>query len=591
MPMRTISYNSIRLTLLQFKQRRVALVHGTKMLVLLLLAGFSWQSVVANITAGTRVGNSPAHNISGKNKPAAISATFWTTVQLLTATPGANEVQGNDEIRYTVHIQNTGTDPITALRFVDSIPVNTTFSSAQFGVTPVAGVLIYNAGALAVGGSTTFSFTVSVNNPVLPTVSYIRHTSYLDLGDLTLLPAPAVSGGTPPVYPVYAINTPVDNGMKAVAWKTQQYAPTGPNGYVQAADTIRYNIWVRNTGTIPLTNVLVSDYVPSYTGFVSALEGGTKDVNDMVSWTIPSIPVGQQALVSFVVRVAQDLTGASAIENTAQVDINNGKPAFNTVPGDATGLEPSPIPTSGPSTSIPIKSVTAFETWKLGINDNDPNSTTIGPGEDITYYIYVRNTGNISIAALTINDLIPTGTTFKSVRDGGAYNESASGDAHTVDWQIDNIAAGAIAVVHFTVTVDEHVEGLKNISNVAKVQSADTIIYTIGCDPNEPGCDRTKKGTVIPLAGTRADLFVSNVLTPNNDGLNDRFIVRGIEDEKYRGSTLHIYNRWGNEVYQSKDYQNTWTAAGLSEGTYYYILELKNAGTIKEYKGWVMIIR
>ncbi len=52
-----------------------------------------------------------------------------------------------------------------------------------------------------------------------------------------------------------------------------------------------------------------------------------------------------------------------------------------------------------------------------------------------------------------------------------------------------------------------------------------------------------------------------------------------------------VYNRWGNLVYQSKDYQNQWDGNGLSEGTYYYILQLKTPQGIREYKGWIELLR
>lgn len=590
MPMRTINYKSIRSTLLAFKQRRVALVHGTKMLVLLILAGFSWQPVVANIAAGTRVESSPAHVSGMKSQAVPPGVTYWITAQLIT-TPGSptDEVQDGDQIRYTVHIMNPAGGTITGVRVVDTIPANTSYGLGSGAV--LNGVFTSTPFNVPVNASTAtaFSFTVLVN-AIPPTVGYIRTTAYVDFGDGILVPVPDVAGGTPPVYPAYAINTPANNGLNAVAWKSQLYTPSGSNGYVKAGDSIHYTIWVRNTGNLTLNNVVISDFVPSFTTFMAVYDGGTKDANDLVSWTIPTLAAGEQVTVSFAVRVALDLTGASSIENTASVDLNNGKEAIKTVSADATGTEPSPLPQGNKaSTTIPIKSVTTFETWKVGVNDNDNNATTVGPGEDITYYIYVRNTGNISIPFLTINDIIPTGTTFKKLFDGGSFNPG--NDVKTIDWRLDNLAAGAVISVRFTVTVDEHVEGLKNITNIARVSKGDTTLETIGCDPAETSCNG-KKGSIMPLAGSRADLFISNVVTPNGDGKNDFFIVRGIK-EKYPNSALYVYNRWGNEVYQSKNYQNTWGASGLSEGTYYYILDLNDvaAGTTKKYKGWVMIIR
>ena len=86
------------------------------------------------------------------------------------------------------------------------------------------------------------------------------------------------------------------------------------------------------------------------------------------------------------------------------------------------------------------------------------------------------------------------------------------------------------------------------------------------------------------------NINVPNIITPNSDGKNDVFEVKGIAN--YPGSRLLIFNRWGNQVYKSEDYRNTWDGTGLADGTYYYLLEL-NTGADKPtvYKGWIYINR
>ncbi|RBL88664.1 Ig-like domain-containing protein [Chitinophaga flava] len=85
------------------------------------------------------------------------------------------------------------------------------------------------------------------------------------------------------------------------------------------------------------------------------------------------------------------------------------------------------------------------------------------------------------------------------------------------------------------------------------------------------------------------ELYIPNAITPNNDGKNDRFVIPGIS--KYPGTTLTIFNRWGNEVYYSPNYDNRWDGTGLSGGTYYYILKLNTGQDSKVYKGWIQLLR
>jgi gliding motility-associated-like protein len=65
--------------------------------------------------------------------------------------------------------------------------------------------------------------------------------------------------------------------------------------------------------------------------------------------------------------------------------------------------------------------------------------------------------------------------------------------------------------------------------------------------------------------------------TPNGDGYNDLFVVRGIEG--HPDNQLLVFNRWGNVVYDQLNYRNTWGGENLQgellpNGTYFVILRL-----------------
>ncbi|TNE75532.1 MAG: gliding motility-associated C-terminal domain-containing protein, partial [Bacteroidetes bacterium] len=66
-------------------------------------------------------------------------------------------------------------------------------------------------------------------------------------------------------------------------------------------------------------------------------------------------------------------------------------------------------------------------------------------------------------------------------------------------------------------------------------------------------------------------------VSPNNDGENDYFVVRGIE--AYPDNYITIYNRWGNIVFETSNYNNEWEGQNnqnepLPDGTYYVVLEV-----------------
>ena len=90
----------------------------------------------------------------------------------------------------------------------------------------------------------------------------------------------------------------------------------------------------------------------------------------------------------------------------------------------------------------------------------------------------------------------------------------------------------------------------------------------------EQVCDRAFANIVVENA---PDCTIPNVLpdviTPNNDGLNETFNVP-CTDSKDLG--LKIFNRWGDEVFETDRYTNNWAGTHdgepLPPGPYYYIL-------------------
>ena len=61
-----------------------------------------------------------------------------------------------------------------------------------------------------------------------------------------------------------------------------------------------------------------------------------------------------------------------------------------------------------------------------------------------------------------------------------------------------------------------------------------------------------------------------NVVTPNNDGVNDELYFQYLDF--YPNAQIQILNRWGQLIFESKDYQNDWNGALFTEGTYFYKL-------------------
>lgn len=78
-------------------------------------------------------------------------------------------------------------------------------------------------------------------------------------------------------------------------------------------------------------------------------------------------------------------------------------------------------------------------------------------------------------------------------------------------------------------------------------------------------------------------------ITVNGDGINDKWIIDGIEN--FPENSVAIFNRWGDEVWSCKNYDNesrVWegtnkSGAQLPDGTYFYIF----GDNKRQHKGWI----
>ncbi len=85
----------------------------------------------------------------------------------------------------------------------------------------------------------------------------------------------------------------------------------------------------------------------------------------------------------------------------------------------------------------------------------------------------------------------------------------------------------------------------------------------------------------------RDSIFIPNIITPNNDNLNDIFKIEGRGIESISGK---IYNRWGKLLFEWNDINTGWGGNENSEGTYFYVVDItfKNDAP-KIFKGSIVL--
>jgi gliding motility-associated-like protein/uncharacterized repeat protein (TIGR01451 family) len=234
----------------------------------------------------------------------------------------------------------------------------------------------------------------------------------------------------------------------------------------------------------------------------------------------------------------------------------------------------------------PTNTDEAFVTFRLVESDvnltvtKTSNGQEIFEGDEFEYEITVTNISSNDATEVEIIDDIPSALTYVSSRFTGSspaitMNTEVSGSR--IRFVVPVLPAGANVVIHIRVKANPiNSDNPLNITNRVTVSSAEK-----DTNPDDNVAEDTNQ--INPF-------FIPNVITPNGDGKNDRFVIKGLQ--KFSRSEIVIFNRYGDHVYENQQYDNDWSAQGQVAGTYFYVLKgIDSEGRVHEFKGWIQVIK
>lgn len=148
--------------------------------------------------------------------------------------------------------------------------------------------------------------------------------------------------------------------------------------------------------------------------------------------------------------------------------------------------------------------------------------------------------------------------------------------------QLSVIGTPGISTYNWTPAVNINSTGISN----PKVWPLNTQTYNLEVSSMQ-GCKTNKQITVTVFS----DLKVPNAFTPNNDGINDYWGIKGLEH--HSNCLVKVFDRYGELVYQSAGYSKPWNGKYKGDilplSVYVYFIDLGNGS--KPLTGTVTIIR
>lgn len=385
-----------------------------------------------------------------------------TLVKALAAESGGTQpgiAEPGETLTWTITLTNTGGSAVTAYGVTDQLDANTTFASADNGGSHSAGVVTWIGLTVppqigATPGTLVLTVTATVNTPIPAGVVQIANLAY-------------ETGTTPPACPPAGpgcVVTPT-TGQLSVA-KALSGESIAPDGMAQPGEELTYTITLRNTGGSAVSNVLVNEWVPMNTTFVSGTPG----------WSCATGSPGGTACDALV-DIAAGVAGNPALVTlTFTVRVADPLPVGVTRIGNVVALNDQPPVDCASNPTAP--QCVQTQTVNLSLSKTVQSVTATGPGSySVSYLIEVTNTGG-SATTYTLTDTLgfATGVGFNGLglltTTGGTLNPAwAGGSFSPVNGVVLQISATAVplpaATVHrYTVSVPVAVNpgGVQNAS-------------------------------------------------------------------------------------------------------------------------------
>ena len=220
------------------------------------------------------------------------------------------------------------------------------------------------------------------------------------------------------------------------------------SGPFEVGDNVGFTLTLTNQGTLPATNIEITDFLPPGLTIVTSGWSGSGPFTRIVPSVAPNITID----IQITVLIGPTFQGTS-FTNVAEITADNGDDIDST-------------PDNGDSNEDDQgeASVTVNQTYDLALSKAITSTGPYEPGDQVTYEISVTNEGTLNAANVEVTDNLPAGLNFVS---GTGFSATAPYIS-----TIASLPAGATEVLTLVAEIDASFMGT-SLVNEAEITADD----------------------------------------------------------------------------------------------------------------------
>jgi gliding motility-associated-like protein len=246
------------------------------------------------------------------------------------------------------------------------------------------------------------------------------------------------------------------------------------------------------------------------------------------------------------------------------------------------GITAGPETAQTTTTSVSTSNPTAFSAINVvGTQIQFTLAAGIATPQDVVVTVRVRDNGGVAnggvdsvVRTFRLGiDPMPVAAASPNLITLGATSQLSATGANAVNYTW--VAVGATGIVGSGATIN--------------VRPAGTTTYAVVVT-NSFGYQATVPVLLTVIVDYK--LVPNNLVTPNGDGVNDRWVIPNID--MYPDNEVMVYDKAGRAVFAKRGYNNEWdgTVNGkkLKEDAYFYVIKFNKDGALP-IRGYVSIVR